>query len=128
MAGTRGSAAIPVTRAGPTGPGDPEATAGGLHGGHEPGTGAHHSAETKRALVNRLRRIEGQIRGISRMVDEDVYCDDVLNQITSVEAALNGVRKQLLGAHIRSCVVDQIVRGDLAVVEELMKTIGRMVP
>jgi len=62
------------------------------------------------------------------MVDEDVYCDDVLNQITSVEAALNGVRKQLLEAHIRSCVVDQIVRGDLAVVEELMKTIGRMVP
>jgi CsoR family transcriptional regulator, copper-sensing transcriptional repressor len=62
------------------------------------------------------------------MVDEDMYCDDVLNQITSVEAALNGVRKHLLEAHIRSCVVDQIVRGELAVVDELMKTISRMVP
>jgi CsoR family transcriptional regulator, copper-sensing transcriptional repressor len=89
---------------------------------------AHHSAETKRALGNRLRRIEGQIRGIARMVEQDVYCDEVLNQVTSVEAALNGVRMQLLEAHVRSCVVDQLARGELAVVDELMKTIGRMVP
>jgi DNA-binding FrmR family transcriptional regulator len=89
---------------------------------------AHHSGETKRALVNRLRRIEGQIRGIARMVEEDVYCDDVLNQVTSVEAALNGVRRRLLEAHIRSCVVEQIAEGELDVVDELMKTIERMVP
>lgn len=123
--------------AGPTRPGssgttaeeDPHAGNGAAaDGNREPGTSAHHTAETKRALVNRLKRIEGQVRGIARMVDEDVYCDDVLNQITSVEAALNGVRKQLLEAHIRNCVVDQIVRGELAVVDELMKTIARMVP
>jgi len=89
---------------------------------------AHHTDETRKALVNRLRRIEGQVRGIARMVEEDVYCDDVLNQITSVEAALNGTRKQLLEAHIRSCVVEQIQDGKLGVVDELMKTIGRMVP
>jgi DNA-binding FrmR family transcriptional regulator len=92
------------------------------------GRTAHHPGEKKRALVNRLRRIEGQIRGLARMVEEDVYCDDVLNQVTSVEAALNGVRKQLLEAHIRSCVVDQIAKGELEVVDELMKTIARMVP
>ena len=88
---------------------------------------AHHALEWKRPLVNRLRRIEGQIRGIARMVDEDVYCDDVLNQITSVNAALNGVRRQLLEAHIRSCVVEQLAGGELGVVDELMKTIGRIV-
>lgn len=87
---------------------------------------AHHAEATKQALVNRLKRIEGQIRGITRMVETDVYCDDVLNQITSVESAMNGVRRQLLEAHIRSCVVEQIQRGETGVVDELMTTIGRM--
>ena len=87
---------------------------------------AHHPELTKVSLVNLLRRIEGQIRGIARMVESDVYCDDILNQITSVEAALGGVRKGLLEAHIRSCVVDQIEEGHYQVIDELMRTIGRM--
>jgi len=87
---------------------------------------AHHPEQTKVKLVNRLRRIEGQIRGISRMVESDVYCDDILSQITSVEAALGGVRKGLLEAHIRSCVVDQIEEGRYQVIDELMQIIGRM--
>jgi DNA-binding FrmR family transcriptional regulator len=87
---------------------------------------AHHPEQIKASLVNRLRRIEGQIRGIARMVESDVYCDDILNQINSVEAALSGVRKGLLEAHIRSCVVDQIEDGHYQVIEELMRTIGRM--
>ena len=87
---------------------------------------AHHSESTKKNLGARLRKIEGQIRGISRMVKENVYCDDVLNQIASVEAALNGVRKLLLEAHIRSCVIDQIEEGRYEVIDELMQTIGKM--
>ena len=87
---------------------------------------AHHPEQTKTNLGNRLRRIEGQIRGIGRMVEADVYCDDILNQITSVEAALSGVRRELLEAHIRSCVVDQIEEGRYEVIDELMRTIGRM--
>ncbi len=87
---------------------------------------AHHSEKTKADIINRLKRIEGQIRGIARMVNEDVYCDDVLNQITSVEAAMNGVRKLLLEAHIRSCVVEQIKEGEYGVIDELMTTIGKM--
>jgi DNA-binding FrmR family transcriptional regulator len=87
---------------------------------------AHHPEQTKVSLMNRLRRIEGQVRGIARMVQADVYCDDILNQITSVEAALSGVRKGLLEAHIRSCVVDQIEEGRYQVIDELMRTIGRM--
>ncbi len=86
---------------------------------------AHHSDEMKRKIINRVNRIEGQIRGIGRMVDEDVYCDDVLTQISSVESALKGVRMQLLEAHVRSCIVEQIQDGHLEVVDELMTTIIR---
>ena len=76
--------------------------------------------------MNRLKRIEGQVRGITRMIEEDVYCDDVLNQISSIGAALYGVRRILLEAHIRSCVVEQIKEGQLSVIDELMITIGKM--
>ncbi|OHD17254.1 MAG: CsoR family transcriptional regulator [Spirochaetes bacterium GWC1_27_15] len=87
---------------------------------------AHHSDKTKKEILNRLNRIEGQIRGISKMINEDIYCDDILNQITSVESALNGVKKELLEAHIKTCVVDQIREGQDDVIDELMKTIKRM--
>jgi DNA-binding FrmR family transcriptional regulator len=87
---------------------------------------AHHSALTKQRLVSRLSRIEGQVRGIARMIDRDVYCDDILNQITAVQAALGGVQRLLLEAHIRSCVVEQIQEGRGQVIDELMRTIGRM--
>jgi CsoR family transcriptional regulator, copper-sensing transcriptional repressor len=88
---------------------------------------AHHPEKTKRSLVDRLKKIEGQIRGLARMIESDVYCDDVLNQITSVEAALGGVKKLLLEAHIRCCVVEQIEQGQREVIDELMDTIGKMV-
>ena len=87
---------------------------------------AHHPYETKENMVSRLNRIEGQIRGISRMIEEDVYCDDILNQFKSVESAINGVRKNLLEAHMKSCVVHQIQDGRLEVVDELLSTIAKM--
>ncbi|MDA3940988.1 MAG: metal-sensitive transcriptional regulator [Spirochaetia bacterium] len=87
---------------------------------------AHHPYEAKSDMAVRLKKIEGQIRGIARMIDEDIYCDDILNQFLSVEAAINGVRKTLLEAHMKSCVVEQIQEGKLQVVDELIKTIGKM--
>ncbi len=87
---------------------------------------AHHSEQTKKELARRLARIEGQIRALTRMIDEDVYCDDVLNQVTSVMAALNGIRILLLDRHINSCVVEQLNEGRIEVIDELMKTIARM--
>lgn len=87
---------------------------------------AHHPYETKSDMIKRLSRIEGQIRGISRMIDEDVYCDGILNQFLSVEAAINGVRKTLLEAHMKSCVVEQIQEGQVQVLDELLITIGKM--
>ena len=88
---------------------------------------AHHSYETKENLVSRLKKIEGQVRGVAGMIEKDLYCDDILNQFSSIQAALNGVRKQLLEAHIKSCVVEQIRDGKSRVVDELMVTIGKMV-
>lgn len=87
---------------------------------------AHHPYVTKADMITRLKKIEGQIRGISRMIDENVYCDDILNQFKSVDSAINGVRKSLLEAHMKSCVVHQIQEGHLEVVDELLSTIGKM--
>jgi len=88
---------------------------------------AHHSDKLKQSLISRLNRVEGQIRGITQMVEEDVYCDDVLNQIRSADAALAGVKKALLEAHLRSCVIEQVREGRYEVVDELVETIGKMI-
>lgn len=88
---------------------------------------AHHSKEVKKDLSDRLSRIEGQVRGVRRLIEEDTYCDGILNQITSIESALNGVRMQLLENHIRTCVVEQYQEGRVEVIDELMATINRMV-
>ncbi|MFQ3621732.1 MAG: metal-sensitive transcriptional regulator [Spirochaetales bacterium] len=88
---------------------------------------AHHSEEFKASLIRRLDKIEGQIRGIKRMIQKDRYCDHILNQLTAVRAALAGVQEQLLSAHMRTCVLNQLKEGDLQVIEELSKTIRRMI-
>ncbi|MDA3852174.1 MAG: metal-sensitive transcriptional regulator [Spirochaetaceae bacterium] len=87
---------------------------------------AHHSYVTKAKMVSRMKRIEGQIRGISRMIEEDVYCDDILHQFMSVESAIKGVKNILLEAHMKSCVVNQIQDGQLEVVDELLRTIAKI--
>lgn len=71
------------------------------------------------SLVKRLNRIEGQIRGIHKMVDEDRYCVDILTQVSAVQSALNAFTKELLNQHIHSCVVEDIRAGNDAVVDEL---------
>ncbi len=81
---------------------------------------------TKPQLQNRLRRIEGQVRGIERMVDEDRYCIDVLTQIAAVQAALDGVALRLIDGHTRTCVAggEPELRDDLTT--EMMGAIGRL--
>ena len=69
-------------------------------------------AEDKELLLNRLRRIEGQVRGIARMVEEDTYCVEVLTQISAVISALDKVGLHLLADHIRGCVADAVSSGD----------------
>jgi DNA-binding FrmR family transcriptional regulator len=85
---------------------------------------------TKSAVVTRLKRIEGQVGGLLRMVDEDRYCVDVLTQINAVRAALHKVEEQILRDHVSHCVADAFSSGDVVdqrqKVEELIETIGRM--
>lgn len=87
---------------------------------------AHHSSDFKRKLNNRLKRIEGQIRGIQKLVEQDVYCDDIINQISACRSALASVSKVLFEAHLSSCVLEQIQSGTPGILEELKKTIDIM--
>ena len=75
--------------------------------------------DEKKKLITRLNRIEGQVRGVRMMVDEDRYCVDILTQVAAIQSALNGFNKELLASHIRSCVVEDIRNGNDDVVEEL---------
>lgn len=88
---------------------------------------SHHNEKTIRELVNRLNRVEGQIRGIKGMVERHVYCDDILNQIASAQSALHGVAKLLLEKHMKSCVTEQIQAGEEEVIDEVVKTIFKLI-
>ena len=80
-------------------------------------------AEQKKKLIHRLNRLEGQIRGIRKMVEEDVYCTDILVQSAAASAAIN---RELLEAHIRSCVVRDIQNDQLEIIDELMNTLHKL--
>ena len=80
-----------------------------------------------RKLVNRLSRIEGQIRGIKGMLEKDAYCADILTQSAAVSAAMNAFNKELLSTHIHSCVVRDIRSGNDDVVEELVGLIQKLI-
>ena len=77
-------------------------------------------------LVNRLSRIEGQIRGIKKMVEEDAYCIDILTQVAAANAALNSFNKVLLAEHIKTCVTDDIKEGNVEKVDELVETLKKL--
>ena len=84
------------------------------------------SEEERKRLIHRLNRLEGQIRGIRGMVEQDIYCNDILIQCAAVNAALNAFERELLADHVRSCVKDRLQAGDETVVDELLTTIQRM--
>ena len=86
----------------------------------------HREENEYAALIRRLNRIEGQIRGIRGMVEKEAYCTDILQQVSAAQSALNAFSKELLGSHIRSCVVQDIQNGDLEVVDELLTTIQKL--
>ena len=83
--------------------------------------------DDKQNLIRRLKRIEGQVRGIKGMIERHVYCDDILNQIASAQSALYGVAKLLLEKHMKSCVVEQLQAGDEEVIDEVVKTIFKLI-
>lgn len=84
------------------------------------------SGKEKKDLTARLNRVEGQIRGIKNMVEEERYCVDILNQVSAAQAALNSFTKELLASHIHSCVVEDIRMGKAEAVDELCETIKKL--
>ena len=77
-------------------------------------------------LVNRLSRIEGQVRGIKKMVENDAYCPDILIQVSAVNAALNSFKRVLLANHIRTCLTNDIREGKRETVDELVATLQKL--
>lgn len=77
-------------------------------------------------LLNRLSRIEGQVRGIKTMVERDAYCVDILTQVSAVTAALNSFSKVLLANHIKTCVADDIRQGKNETIDELVATLQKL--
>ena len=84
------------------------------------------SEAERRKLINRLSRIEGQIRGIKGMVERNAYCPDILTQCAAASAALNAFNRDLIGNHIRGCVVRDIKDGDDGVIDELVNTLQKL--
>ncbi|MGP8299939.1 metal-sensitive transcriptional regulator [Streptomyces inhibens] len=99
------------------------------HAETSPVAGMHGYAKQKDAHIKRLRRIEGQIRGLQRMLEEDVYCIDILTQVSASTKGLQSFGLQLLEEHLRHCVADAAVKGPEAIdakVQEATKAIERM--
>lgn len=80
----------------------------------------------KSNLITRLNRVEGQVRGVKGMIEKDSYCDNVLQQISAIQSALDSISKLILENHIRGCVIDKIKNDDEEIINELINTIGRM--
>jgi len=77
-------------------------------------------------LLNRLSRIEGQIRGIRKMVEDDCYCTDIVMQVSAATAALNGFNRELLSRHIKTCVTEDIKADKIETVDELCAVIAKL--
>lgn len=86
----------------------------------------HRDEAELKKLINRLSRIEGQIRGIKKMVEEDRYCIDIITQVSATNAALNAFNKELLSQHIQSCVVEDVKAGNTDKIDELCSTLQKI--
>ncbi len=94
-----------------------------------PACAARHKKRTEeeqKALLTRLKKAEGQIRGIEKMVENDAYCPDILIQVSAVTSALNSFNKELLACHIRSCVSEDIRAGKEESIDELVKVLQKL--
>ncbi len=84
------------------------------------------SEEEFKALINRLNRIEGQVRGIRKMIESDCYCTDILVQVSAIQAALNAFNRELLSNHIHSCVAEDIRNGKNETIDELVMLLQKL--
>lgn len=90
------------------------------------GKATYRTDEEKKALANRLNRIEGQIRGLKGMLEKDAYCTDILTQSAAITAAMNSFNKELLASHVRGCVARDIREGKDEVIDELVSLLQKL--
>ena len=86
----------------------------------------HRDPAEYESLLKRLNRIEGQVRGVRGMVEKECYCTDILTQVSAIQSALNAFSRELLANHIRTCVVDGIRSDDAEIVDELVRTVEKL--
>ncbi len=86
----------------------------------------HRTSEEQKALITRLKKVEGQIKGIQKMVENDMYCPDILIQVSAATNALNSFNKVLLKAHIKGCVVEDIKEGKEETIDELCEVLQKL--
>jgi DNA-binding FrmR family transcriptional regulator len=89
-------------------------------------TPSAQAIKNQKSVIDRLNKVEGQIRGIKNMIERESYCDDIINQIEASRSALHSVQIILLESHIKNCVVDQLQHGELDVVDEILKTFKKL--
>lgn len=80
----------------------------------------HRSKEEKKLIINRLSRMEGQIKGIKRMVEEEKYCHDILIQLSAIENSVKSLSNHILENHLYSCVTNDLEKGNLEIIDELI--------
>lgn len=80
----------------------------------------HRSAETKKNLINRLNRINGQVNGVKKMIEEDSYCNDILIQLSAIKNSVQSLSNELLDSHLRTCITKDLQKGKLDTVDEVV--------
>ncbi len=90
------------------------------------GKNTERDDDTKKALMNRLKRIEGQVRGLEQMLEKNAYCNDILQQSAAVGSALNAFNRVLISEHIKGCVATDLRQGDESSVDELVLTLQKL--
>ena len=86
----------------------------------------HRSEDEKKHLKRRLNTIEGQVRGVSKMIDEDKYCNDILTQLLAINKSIKSLSTEILKGHLSTCVVEDIKNDKLEIIDEVMELIGRL--
>ena len=80
----------------------------------------HRSVETKKNLINRLNRINGQVNGVKKMIEEDSYCNDILIQLSAIKNSVQSLSNELLDSHLRTCITTDLQKGNLDAVDEVV--------
>ena len=86
----------------------------------------HRDDEERKKLFNRLNRIEGQLKGVKQMIENDVYCDDILIQVSAVTNSMKSLGRLILYNHLKSCVKDELIAGNNEIIDEVINSFAKL--